>query len=133
MKKFISLMVTAGMLAMVGCTGGTNSDSGSGNSEVSDSANVSDNAGAENSQNSSGADQQGGSDSEVNSQGTAPETEQVAPEDIDYSTLSEEEIYQLMVERSLMTTGDMTRMANVLKKAENGEEITVSYIGGSIT
>ena len=32
-----------------------------------------------------------------------------------------------------MTTGDMTRMANVLKKAENGEEITVAYIGGSIT
>lgn len=133
MKKFISLMVTAGMLAMVGCTGGTSSDSGSGNSEVSDSAGVSDNAGAENSQNSSDADQQGGSDSEVNSPDTVPETGQSAPEDIDYSSLSEEEIYQLMVKRSLMTTGDMTRMANVLKKAENGEEITVSYIGGSIT
>ena len=39
-------------------------------------------------------------------------------ENIDYSSLSEDEIYRLMVERSLMTTGDMTRMANVLKKAE---------------
>ncbi len=53
--------------------------------------------------------------------------------EIDYSKLSEEEIYNLMVERSLMTTGDMTRMANILKKAESGEEITVAYIGGSIT
>lgn len=65
-------------------------------------------------------------------------TESSAPSElesseVDYSKLSEEEIYDLMVERSLMTTGDMTRMANVLKKAENGEEITVAYIGGSIT
>lgn len=56
-----------------------------------------------------------------------------APEVIDYSTLSEEEIYDLMVERSLITTGDMTRMANVLDRAANGEEITCAYIGGSIT
>ena len=61
-------------------------------------------------------------------QSTAPEEEE-----IDYSALSEQEIYELMVERSLMTTGDMTRMANVLNKAANGETITAAYIGGSIT
>lgn len=59
----------------------------------------------------------------------APEVE----EEIDYSTLTEEEIYELMVERSLITTGDETRMANVLDRAAKGEEITVAYIGGSIT
>ncbi len=68
---------------------------------------------------------------------TAPEsTPENTPEtaaEIDYSQLSEEEIYDLMVERSLMTTGDMTRMANALKKLRDGEEITVAYIGGSIT
>ena len=48
-------------------------------------------------------------------------------------TLEDEALYNAMVENSLMTLGDMTRMANVLKKAENGEEITVAYIGGSIT
>jgi len=59
-----------------------------------------------------------------------------APEqqpDIDYSALTEEEIYDLMVERSLITTGDMTRMANVLDRAAKGETITAAYIGGSIT
>lgn len=122
MKKIIMLLLTAGMLAMVGCTDGTSSDSGSGSSSGSDIS-ASDN---------SGEDSQGGSDGTVTSESTAPE--QSAPaEDIDYSSLTEEEIYDLMVQRSLMTTGDMTRMANVLKKAENGEEITVSYIGGSIT
>ncbi len=70
---------------------------------------------------------------------TTPEsTPESAPEsasnaEIDYSQLSDEEVYDLMVERSLMTTGDMTRMANVLKRLKDGEEITVAYIGGSIT
>lgn len=62
---------------------------------------------------------------------TAAETE--AEMEIDYSSLSEEEIYDLMVERSLMTTGDMTRMANVFQRAADGENITAAYIGGSIT
>ncbi len=62
----------------------------------------------------------------------APETE-ATTEAIDYSSLSEEEIYSLMVERSLMTTGDMTRMANVFDRAAKGEAIKAAYIGGSIT
>lgn len=124
MKKILSLLLAAGMLTMAGCTGGTSSDSGSESSSGADFS----------SSDSSGADHQGSSDGAVTSEGVAPVPEQSAStEDIDYSSLTEEEIYDLMVERSLMTTGDMTRMANVLKKAENGGEITVSYIGGSIT
>lgn len=38
-----------------------------------------------------------------------------------------------MVDRSLLSVGDMTRMADVFQKAQNGEDITVAYIGGSIT
>ena len=38
-----------------------------------------------------------------------------------------------MVNNSLMTLGDTSRMINVMKKAEAGEEITVGFIGGSIT
>lgn len=52
---------------------------------------------------------------------------------VDTTNMSDEELREVMIERSLMTTGDETRMMNVLKKAENGEEITVGYIGGSIT
>ena len=64
---------------------------------------------------------------------TTPEQTPAVKEEIDYSALSEEEIYDLMVQRSLMTTGDMTRMANVFQKAANGEAVKAAYIGGSIT
>ena len=60
---------------------------------------------------------------------TTAETEQ----EIDYSALSDEEIRQLMVERSLMTVGNTARMEKALAKAAEGKEITVAYIGGSIT
>ena len=68
---------------------------------------------------------------------TAAEETTVATEEttaeMDYSSLSEEEIYDLMVKRSLMTTGDMTRISNVFQKAANGEDVKIAYIGGSIT
>lgn len=38
-----------------------------------------------------------------------------------------------MINNSFMTMGDTSRMINVLKKAEAGEEITIGFIGGSIT
>ena len=41
--------------------------------------------------------------------------------------------YEKMVDRSLISVGDMTRMSDVFQKAQNGEDITVAYIGGSIT
>ena len=122
MKRFVSIVLAAAMLALTGCSGGTSSVS---ESTVSES--VSDSTPAD----TSAADSAANADSEETA---APEEPEEQPaENIDYSALSEEEIYDLMVERSLMTTGDMTRMANVLKKAQNGEEITVAYIGGSIT
>lgn len=109
MKKLISAVLAAALLLLTACSG-----SQSASSDVSTAQ-------------SSGSEENSTSDLES----TAPSDPENS--DIDYSKLSEEEIYELMVSRSLMTTGDMTRMANVLKKAENGEEITVSYIGGSIT
>lgn len=54
-------------------------------------------------------------------------------EEVDYDSLSEEEYRALLVERSLLTAGNTARMENALRKAKAGEEITVAYIGGSIT
>lgn len=67
---------------------------------------------------------------------TSPETTETAsPEEETrpYSSLSEEEYRELLIERSLITTGDTSRVESALKRAKNGEEITVAYIGGSIT
>jgi hypothetical protein len=38
-----------------------------------------------------------------------------------------------MYNRALMNEGDISRLANAMKKAENGEKVTVGVIGGSIT
>lgn len=118
MKKLLLAVLAAAMvLSLSACSGGGNSGNSSSTSTGTDS-------GTSDDVSSTGSTDTGSSTDTP----SAPENSE-----IDYSKLSEEEIYDLMVERSLMTTGDMTRMANVLKKAESGEEITVAYIGGSIT
>ncbi len=121
MKKFLSILLACSVLMAAGCSDSTVSESSQTSGESS-------------------ADSTSGDASEVTPETSSePESsneKSSVPEEnseIDYSALSEEEIYDLMVNRSLMTTGDMTRMANVLSKAQNGEEITVAYLGGSIT
>lgn len=44
-----------------------------------------------------------------------------------------EKLYSEMMEKSLHSTGNIARFAQVFAKAERGEDITVGYIGGSIT
>ncbi len=46
---------------------------------------------------------------------------------------TEEEIRQGMFKRSLMDLGNLQRMKKFLEKLENGEEVTIGFIGGSIT
>lgn len=41
--------------------------------------------------------------------------------------------YSKMIERSLMQMGNAARLQRAIKKAQKGEEVTVAYIGGSIT
>ena len=76
------------------------------------------------------------------SSGQAPTAEQTTenssaeatdPAATGQENLSEEEQRKAMIDRSLMTVGDTSRMVTVLQKAARGEEITVGYIGGSIT
>ena len=43
------------------------------------------------------------------------------------------DFYNSMMEASLYSTGNIARLAAALNKAEKGEDITVGYIGGSIT
>ena len=45
----------------------------------------------------------------------------------------EEQIHLDMLERSVISTGNNERMKKVIEKARNGEDVTLAYIGGSIT
>ena len=44
-----------------------------------------------------------------------------------------QEVYQEMIEKSLLSTGDNGRLDVVLQKLQNGEDVVIAAIGGSIT
>lgn len=72
-------------------------------------------------------------ESEPSESESADTEESSETEEIDYDNLSEEEYRRLLVERSLLTAGNTARAESVLRRAQAGEEITVAYVGGSIT
>ncbi len=57
----------------------------------------------------------------------APLQEEETPVDI------ESDEYRTMIAKSLMQAGNTLRIGNAVKKARAGEEVTIAYIGGSIT
>lgn len=58
---------------------------------------------------------------------TAPEA--IQDEKIDTTS----QMYREMISRSLMQTGNTARLKKAIDKAKRGEEVTLAYIGGSIT
>lgn len=58
---------------------------------------------------------------------TAPEVEDEYP--VDFSS----DAYTEMIDKSLMNTGNNVRLKRAFEKAEKGEDVTISFIGGSIT
>lgn len=58
---------------------------------------------------------------------TVPEIEE--EESVDFESSD----YQEMLRKSLVQTGNNARLKTMIEKAKNGEEITIAFIGGSIT
>lgn len=116
MKKFLSIFTAASMLlAMTACSSPADS-SASDNSSAADSS-----ASAAQTAESSQPGQQESSEADESSAAPTAEADDARTD------------YEKMVDRSLISVGDMTRMSDVFQKAQNGEDITVAYIGGSIT
>ena len=116
MKKFLSIFTAASMLlAMTACSSPADSSASDSSSAADSSASA-----AQTAESSQPVLQES---SEAGGSSAAPKAEA----DDDRTD------YEKMVDRSLLSVGDMTRMADVFQKAQNGEDITVAYIGGSIT
>lgn len=116
MKKFLSIFTAASMLlAMTACSSPADS-SASDSSPAADSS-----ASAAQTAESSQPGQQESSEADESSAAPTAEADDARTD------------YEKMVDRSLISVGDMTRMSDVFQKAQNGEDITVAYIGGSIT
>lgn len=58
---------------------------------------------------------------------TAPEAEDES--DVDFDS----PYYREMLERSLVQTGNNARLKKAIDRAKNGEDVTIAFIGGSIT
>lgn len=50
-----------------------------------------------------------------------------------FDTESMSQFYDDMIQDSLVSTGNNYRLKNVIEKAKNGDDITLAYIGGSLT
>lgn len=116
MKKFLSIFTAASMLlAMTACSSPADSSASDSSSAADSSASA-----AQTAESSQPVLQES---SETGESSAAPTAE------ADDARTD----YEKMVDRSLLSVGDMTRMSDVFQKAQNGEDITVAYIGGSIT
>lgn len=62
---------------------------------------------------------------------TMAPTEEPTPTSVPLT--EEEQIHLDMLERSVISTGNNERMKKVIEKARIGEDVTLAYIGGSIT
>lgn len=60
-------------------------------------------------------------------------TETPMPTNMPVPLTQEEQLHYDMVERSVISTGNNERMKKVIEKARNGEDVTIAYLGGSIT
>lgn len=69
----------------------------------------------------------------VNESSTAEESSQAESETDEPKPESYEEYYEIMKQKSLCSLGNTNAMQKVIERAKNGEELTLSFIGGSIT
>lgn len=113
-KITAAVLAIAAAISLSACSGGVTS------SEVSDSSS------SVSTQDSTAE----ASSAETSATDSSQSGEEVSSDD---ANLTEEEIYDNMIERSLMSTGNLERMSQFITKLKNGEEVTVAFIGGSIT
>lgn len=141
MKKVLACVVAGMMIFQTGCSNAGNkgepAESSVDSEEKTDSAK--DNAADNNSENAR-ADAYGNTDGSIEGNADSSTEGNAAAEDsikvpaanidieLDGSVTDSE-----MVKRSLVSIGNTARLQRVFDKINNGEKITVSYLGGSIT
>lgn len=123
MKKFLAAALACSLIvSMTACKSGTESASG----VSSDAGTVADNF--------SEASSEVGSDiseDTAESDAVSEETSDEETEEIPYVLGGE--LTPTMIANSRYNVGNQVRLAKVIKKLQAGEEVTVAYLGGSIT
>lgn len=123
MKKFLAAALACSLiLSMTACKSGTESTS----DVSSDTSTVSDNS----SEASSDAQSEVSEDT-AESDAASGETPDEEIEEVPYVLGGE--LTPTMIANSRYNVGNQVRLAKVIKKLQAGEEVTVAYLGGSIT
>lgn len=125
MKKISTALLCALMLlSMTACgSDGNSSGSGTGSSDSSGSSSSKDESSAPDSS----------SDSAPGSESTSDNNSESTPEIEEIPYTLGEELTPTMIANSRYNVGNQVRLANVIKKLQAGEDVTVAYLGGSIT
>lgn len=145
LKNITAIMLSSALLLTAAACGNNSSGSNDDTTTSATTGNSSETAGGENTQstedNASNGESAGKTPSDIGIISDSENPPSVGDnndysyadgvEDSEYSVGGE--LTDRMVALSELNVGNQVRLANVMKKAEAGEEITVAYIGGSIT
>ena len=123
MKKISAIALCAALiLSMTACASIANESSSNNQSSSTDTGST-----GGNSENSTSDNQSSSNESESSSANSS----EPAPEEIPYTLGGD--LTPTMIANSRYNVGNQVRLANVIKKLQAGEEVTVAYLGGSIT
>lgn len=122
-KRILAILITAALAVSV--TGCANNTASSTESSTASSA-------AESSEASSAAEESDASSAEESKDESSQEESKDLEANYTKYTL-DGDLTQHMIDMSRLNEGNKVRLANVIKKLKNGEEVTVGFIGGSIT
>ncbi len=126
MKKISAIALCAALMFTMTACGGT-SNSGESSESSSGSQSTADNSTSTDSSSGTSSDDNSTSDNKsTENSSSTPEIEEVA------YTLGGE-LTPTMIANSRYNVGNRVRLANVIKKLQAGEDVTVAYLGGSIT
>ncbi len=138
-KRILAILITAALaVSVTGCTNNATSSTESStassvaeSSEISSTAEESDATSTEESTDNSAEESTDSSTEESANNSSQEESKDLEANYTKYTL--DGDLTQHMIDMSRLNEGNKVRLANVIKKLKNGEEVTVGFIGGSIT